>query len=474
MERSDVRVRSMSHGLAAEGEASHHPDPAAPAAHGPAAEAPPSPPAKKTQRRMSLLDMMGLFSMSFFYGLIYNSLVTLVIPTEVQRLTQHKQSVWISLMTGGGAISQLSSPIVGAWSDRVHKRVSFIVHGSFVSIVGISCFLVVSATNSMFLLFLSHITTMVGLSIVYSMISALLNDCILPEQTGTGSGTVAILGTLGSGCGYAMFVAGIPIEYTYCLYILTCLLCLGICVLYVPSNLDTLLCQAALKVRRKAVVTKQSKETSALSQSFGPDEPAPGAAPEQPAEAGDPRDVVDVEADGVAPQPFADTDAVFLERLLSKDKLPSEKGFTTELLLEAITMPSPSRYPDFTCACLSRLLFNSGLAAQVYMSFFFRDVVHVQDNPTHMVSVVAVMSLVGCTLAALPAGIMSDRVGKKPVIYVGLCICVSAIILFLVTSTKNQFLLLGLVPHRRTRLVGHESISVGWVAQSDLPATRCR
>ena len=353
----------------------------------------------KMQRRYALTEMMGLFAMSFAYGLIFQSLVMLVIPAEVQRLTHRKQSVWMSLIMAGGALSHLGTPIVGAWSDRLHKRVSFLVYGALTCILGTMLFLMVLASNSMLLLFIAHVTTMVGLSVVYSMICALLNDCILPEQIGQGSGTLAILGTLGSGCGYALFAASIPLEYTYGGYVLACVACLGISVLYIPNNLDAMLKQAAEKV-------KENRE----------------------------RELIRMEQER---QDRGEPDDADVDMLLPPS--PAERRHTasaTTLLLDAITMPSPTKYPDFTLACLSRMLFNAGLAAQVYMMYYFRDIQKLKA-PTQMVSLIAVSTLVGCIVAALPAGIISDKVGKKPVIYTGVCICTVSVIAFFVMWSQT-------------------------------------
>ena len=335
---------------------------------------------KKTQRRHTLGEMLGLFALSLSYGFIYNSILILVIPVEVQRLSPQKQSVWVSLIMGGGAVSQLASPVIGAWSDRTNKRVSILVYGTLLAIIGIFGFIFVRFTNSMAMLFMSNLVTMVGLAIIYSMLCVLLNDCILPEQVGAGSGALAILGTIGSGCGYSMFAAGLPLEYTYTCYIISCLVCLGISLLFIPSNLDAMLSHAAEQLRSNTP-------------------------------AGNNHDVASTKF--------------------------------SNLVLSAVSLPSPSRYPDFSFACFGRLLFNSGLAAQVYMAYYFRDVLKSPD-PTKMVSMVAVMSLVGCTMAALPAGLLSDRVGKKPVIYTGIAICVTAILLFLVLTSMETLLLLGI------------------------------
>eukprot|EP00756_Hemistasia_phaeocysticola_P045576 Hpha_TRINITY_DN19327_c0_g1::TRINITY_DN19327_c0_g1_i1::g.81263::m.81263 len=263
---------------------------------------------RTAQKHYSMRQMMGLFAMSFAYGFIFNSTSTLVVPAEIARLTPRKQGLWMSAITGAGALSQLTSPLAGAWSDRLHRRVSFLVHGSFITIAGIACFLAVKAMDSLPLLFIAHVTTMVGLSIIYTMLCALLNDCLLPEQQGTASGTLAILGTLGSGAGYAMFAMQMPIEYSYCMYILTTVLCLGICVMHVPTNLDRMLAAAARQAHK----------------------------------------------------PHRSTDC-------------------RTMFFHAISLPSPTKHADFAYACGGRMLFNAGLAAQVYMQFYFRDVVRLKN-----------------------------------------------------------------------------------------------
>eukprot|EP01063_Lacrimia_lanifica_P004097 TRINITY_DN12291_c0_g1_i1.p1 TRINITY_DN12291_c0_g1~~TRINITY_DN12291_c0_g1_i1.p1 ORF type:complete len:569 (+),score=167.39 TRINITY_DN12291_c0_g1_i1:108-1814(+) len=427
------------------------PEPPSAAAASPAAAAPPAARpsfTKKTQQWYSLADMLGLFAMSFSYGFIFNSLVVLVIPTEVNRLTPHKQSVWMSLIMGAGAVSQLGSPIVGAWSDHQRRRVSFLVYGTFACVAGIALFLAVSATNSMLLLLAAHVTTMIGLSIVYSMICALLNDCILPEQVGQGSGALAILGTVGSGCGYALFAFDCPLEYTYALYITSCVVCLGVCVLYLPPNFDQLLKEQAIAAHQLQSPIRDRKNEPMPPRPLPDDELSLSL---RPAGA-----VLRSKSTAAAadPERGGEDDR---DRLLSNGTPPpasaaveeAARSTTTEVLLNAITFPAPSRHPDFMWACMSRLMFNSGLAAQVYMTYYFRDVQKF-TSPTRMVSLVAVSSLVGCTIAALPSGMLSDRVGKKPVIYAGIGVCVSALLLFLLLgggseeeSTK-QFLCLGL------------------------------
>ena len=322
------------------------------------------------RRYLGVCELMGLFAVSFSYAFVFNTINNIVIPKEIERLSPSRQSVWVGMIMAAGAISQLSTPIVGAWSDRAGQRISFLIYGTFVTILGIVLFLFVSTVGSIVTLFAAHVVTTVGLSVQYSMLTALLNDFVCDEQVGKGSGTIAILAILGSGAGYSMFAANFPLHYSFCAYILSTVLCLGICVLFVPS----------VEASSRPIPRKASSSATRCA----------------------------------------------------------------ETVVMALSMPSPSRYPDFFFACMGRALFNAGLAGQVYLVYFLRDVMHA-PNSVQITSYVAVMALVGGIVGALPAGIISDRVGKKPVIYISIFVCILSLGAFMAVQKMDFIVIIGFV-----------------------------
>lgn len=327
------------------------------------------------KRLFTMPQLVALFACSFSYAFVFNTINNIVIPKEIERLASSRQSVWVGLIMAAGALSQLATPVVGAWSDRAGHRTSFLIYGTFVTIIGVVLFLATATINDMLMLFCAHVLTSVGLSMQYAMVTALLNDHVCEEQVGRGSGVMAVLAIVGSGAGYAMFAVGVPLYYSYCSYILASVLCLGVCVWSVPT-----------------APTNDSFSRRPRSNSLGP--------------------------------------AQGYWRALCSDAVG------------ALSIPSPRKHSDFFFACVGRALFNTGLAGQVYLVYYFRDVLGA-DNPTQLASVVAVMALFGGIVGALPAGVISDRVGKKPVIYWSISLCIVALGLFMSVRTVGLMQLTG-------------------------------
>ena len=326
-----------------------------------------SPLDEPTRRPFSLQQLIGLFSVSFSYAFCFNTISTIVIPKETERLAPSRQSIWVGLVMASGAIGQLATPIVGSWSDRAGQRTPYLVYGTLVAITGIVCFVVVHTSESIGLLFVAQMVTTVGLSVQYSMVTALLNDFVSEEQTGKASGAMAILAILGSGAGYTLFAVNVSLMYSYCAYILATVVCLAICIFHIPEP-----------------------EFSA-------------------------------------------------HRRNCENKIHDAKHCTL-----CVAIPSPVKFPDFFFACVGRSLFNCGLGGQVYMVYYLRDVLD-SKNSVQVTSTVAVMALVGGVVGALPSGILSDRVGKKPVIYLSVVICVASVVMFQTVSQIFSLQLVGFV-----------------------------
>lgn len=316
------------------------------------------------KRHFTLPQLMCLFACSFSYAFIFNTINNIVIPKEIERLASSRQSLWVGAIMAAGALSQLATPVAGAASDRSGSRIAFLMYGTMATVVGVLLFMVVVSVSDMLLLFTAHVVTSVGLSMQYSMVTALLHDHVVDEQVGKGSGTMAILAIIGSGAGYIMFALNVNLHVSYVSYILASITCLTICLSTIPA-------------------------------------PPLGSAAE----------------------------ALHRKKLDAAQKL----GRVTRIMSDvahALSVPSPRKHPDFFFACLGRALFNSGLAGQVYLVYYFRDVLGV-DNPTQLASIVAVAALLGGVVGALPAGVLSDRIGKKPVIYLAIAVCVASLVLFM-------------------------------------------
>ena len=341
------------------------------------------------KRIFSLYELFCLFAVSFSYAFIFNTLTNIVIPKEVEQLAPVRQSIWVGLIMSAGAICQLATPIVGSWSDRAAQRIPYLIYGSIVVIIGIVLFLVVGQVRNVLMLFVAHIVTTIGLSVQYAMVTALLNDHVAEEQVGKGSAVMANLAILGSGAGYAMFATGTPLHYSLTSYILATVFCLGICVIYVPPE---------------GIILQQQHHIKSEHPHGKTANPVPRPTTHK--------------VDYAIVAPSAD---------VVVGKAPAR---ILDFVAHALSIPSPSRHPDFFFACLGRCLFNSGLAGQVYLVYYVRDILGSKDA-VRDTSLLSVAALLGGVVGALPSGILSDKVGKKPVIYIAIVVCIVSLICFL-------------------------------------------
>ncbi|MER5361412.1 MFS transporter [Streptomyces sp. NPDC002785] len=86
---------------------------------------------------------------------------------------------------------------------------------------------------------------------------------------------------------------------------------------------------------------------------------------------------------------------------------------------------SPRQHPDFGWAWLTRFLINLGNAlGTLYLFYFLADAVHYGDPGTGVLILTVIYTLCAA-LTAIPAGVLSDRVGRRKV-FVVLCSFVMA------------------------------------------------
>ncbi|WP_327712865.1 MFS transporter [Streptomyces sp. NBC_00464] len=86
---------------------------------------------------------------------------------------------------------------------------------------------------------------------------------------------------------------------------------------------------------------------------------------------------------------------------------------------------SPRRHPDFGWAWLTRFLINLGNAlGTLYLFYFLADAVHYGDPGTGVLILTVIYTLCAA-LTAIPAGVLSDRMGRRKV-FVVLCSLVMA------------------------------------------------
>jgi len=87
---------------------------------------------------------------------------------------------------------------------------------------------------------------------------------------------------------------------------------------------------------------------------------------------------------------------------------------------------------DFFWVCVGRLFYYISTSVVVFMYYYLRDMLHIQeegDRKKHLGIIVVVAQLVGA-VCTVPLSRLSNRVGRKPVIYVACLIMSSAFLLY--------------------------------------------
>jgi len=96
---------------------------------------------------------------------------------------------------------------------------------------------------------------------------------------------------------------------------------------------------------------------------------------------------------------------------------------------------SPKEHPDFFRLIASRFVINMGFyTATEFLYYYVRDTLRA-PNPMATVTLIFVITTISGLIGNFPAGILSDRVSKKLVIYISTSITAVAALVFLLTSS---------------------------------------
>ncbi|PWV20366.1 hypothetical protein C3747_6g688 [Trypanosoma cruzi] len=130
--------------------------------------------------------------------------------------------------------------------------------------------------------------------------------------------------------------------------------------------------------------------------------------------------------------------------IVDTSRQPQEPARFCDTLTAAFTVPSFRVFPDFLLACIGRALFNTGVASQLYLFFFVRDVLNL-SSPVRVTSALWITALAGGFVGAIPSGIFSDRIGRKPVVYASLCLCTTSVMCLLFVPNIEFLYLVGFI-----------------------------
>lgn len=104
----------------------------------------------------------------------------------------------------------------------------------------------------------------------------------------------------------------------------------------------------------------------------------------------------------------------------------------------------PIEHRDFFLVFVSRTFYYMGVSVQTFMLFYFRDVVSSGD-PQADVAYLALLGQLSGAIFCVPMGLLSNRTGRKPLIYLSSAILVCTYCVFMVSRSRMLALIGGAI-----------------------------
>ncbi|KAJ8610496.1 hypothetical protein CTAYLR_007779 [Chrysophaeum taylorii] len=358
------------------------------------------------QKKLSAWRLVSISAFLFSTGLLLSTYGMITLALEAARLAPSEAAVVLPGFLAIAGVSQLVCPIAGYLSDRrkssrFGRRKPFIVGGSSILTVSLMAQWYVSrrlSSTSAALYALAFLVSMVSLNFAYTATTSLVPDLVPPSQTGLANGIATLQQVAGAFAGFSFYFVADDLNALYCLYIVS----------VVVTATITLWGGATSESERRAAY-----------------------------------DVVDDDDDALLlSSPMDDVDEPFSWKQLRSCYYVS---------------PTDPATADFAFVWISRTLYYTGGSVQAFLQYFIRDRVRATDSPVFLaimppddparcVATVALVGYVAGIISAVPAGSLSDKLGRKPVV-VFACVLMSVAMLGLgaTPATPQHVLAWGLL-----------------------------
>jgi len=99
--------------------------------------------------------------------------------------------------------------------------------------------------------------------------------------------------------------------------------------------------------------------------------------------------------------------------------------------------------PDFFWVFVTRTFYYMGISIQAFTLFMMRDVQRVAD-PKYYTSLLAMIGQLSAAVVAVPSGRLSDRMGRKPLVYASCILMAGVYFGFALSPSINVLLTLGI------------------------------
>ena len=357
-----------------------------------------------------------ILAISIFYFALnfhWSALGIIILPSQVFKIAGNttKGIALAYVLVPGAFVSLFANPLFGMLSDRTHGRLAawgrrrpYILFGTLVNVLGLVW---MAASRDIPTLALAYVLVQFSSNAAQAPFHALLPDIVAEEQRGLASGVMgllAIAGSIGGVITAGLLVAaskplseyqqGLWLAYSIIIAVLVALMLVTL--ISVRERMDAsdqLEAQDASLEQRPRLIQKIPRST-----------------------------VINVLSTLVAAAVVWGMMALW--NGLHGGGLRISSDFQQVILEVVITIGllrlfdfNPRRDPDFAWVLLTRLVIMLGaFTIQAYFQYYMRDVVGASNPEQQTTSFVIIVSLTSL-VSALAAGWLSDRFGRKRMVY---------------------------------------------------------
>lgn len=355
------------------------------------------------------------FALNFHWA----ALLIIILPSQVFKIVgnANKGVALAFVLVPGAFVSLFANPLFGMLSDRTRGKVAvwgrrrpYILFGTLVNVAGL---IWMAASRDIVPLAIAYVLVQFSSNAAQAPFHALLPDIVPEEQRGLASGVMGFLSTAGTIAGViiaGLFVAAsrpLP-EYEQGLW-----LAYGIII----AVLVALMLITIISVReRMGISARYAKERSGEASPGNPSMKRPVRR----------LWIMRIPRSTVLNVSGTLVVAAVAWGLMTLWNTLQISGDLQQVILEVIATIgllrlfdfNPRRDPDFAWVLLTRLVMMLGIfTIQTYLQYYMRDAVGVSNPEQQTTNFVIIVSLTSI-VSAFVAGWLSDRFGRKRMVYV--------------------------------------------------------
>ena len=393
---------------------------------------------------------------AFWFGSSFHWLLLLLIlmPADVVRfMGETQKGTYLGLILGVGAVIALvMPPLVGAYSDRVGKRLVFIRWGVLLNVLGLAG---MAFAPGYWPYFAAFLLVQFGNNLATAPYSALIPELVPSAERGKASGIMGFLQAggqlLGGVTAFAFGLLAVPGGASYAAVALVLLASAFVTLRGVPEPQRVTPELPADRTPPARTPWNRILQGAALTLAF--------LFAVRLSAGVHPLFALGVAGAGVLAL------VAWLIRQDRRGRLLTKSSVTASVAWWQLFM-----FQAFLWVFVTRVLFSFGqYSIQPFLQYYVGDVLGRARDAATVTSVMLLCIIVGSIVSALIGGRISDRLGRKPVIYVAGGVMASCAILFLFAPNLVVALVLALVFG-----LGYGAfISVDWALGSDaMPSAR--